>query len=1804
MVSLDDLKDLILYKKQFYLPIDLKDKLHGSAIFLFTPSYESSVLSMTKSYMVNRRYFESYYMEKDIVRLIHNESLIPIDSSQEYIVESDDSESTTVLNEFLRRDSISNMAGKSHSVVEFYGRPDDIKKVKLEFEGPFNSYVKRCFTVMNKSYPDKVTIIVTDNPEAPQEFTDTTVSIYTPKALKKIYPRVNYDNYIYYILQLYAVYTLKPRHGYYIEHSKPLDGLAEPAAIVLSKIKEKELTQRKDNTINFERVFLYIIKEYGMNHFIEIIASNNLKAIMKYNREYINKTYAKNDGIIYTESMKELMELYEGSIPVSTPKKPDLKLDSLKIVKNANFRMKLKMRKPIYHLNALTRDMEKSTDKTKPNINLPSLPNVQVKKSEQSKSDDSSKDKEPEESSSDDPENNNDSEVKTEQLNVLTQNDYVSSGDYVYLFEDSIKYNAILKKALYNDRIKNNKQVLRIYSKVKSDLPFIKYTFTNIARYKNRNLFVDLSYYIESFFKNMNGLNTTVSNTPKIFNTYLTLMERLLKDAKVSKYKKKTIFIPVLEWKHTDSAKMWIYRNDINPISAIYYMIKNNLSLLHQIFGDVDVVFLGGNNYFKVNFNEVDFRSDINKTKFITLINRIITLGENNSDPDPVGEFKDSPKGIAMELIDKVETSQNVTITNVSKIATLKTDVDIVKPTTPINILDTTKAKENDKKKDTVKPKSDDTISDNATTEETKKDAIVDAITQASENSTTSDEAMKKLNSDEFKEMILALQNDSSENTRVSKVQASKVIAVQNEFYKKKVAGRSVEDLLKGSKASETLPVTKLKVASINEDWQNMTFMNFDKDYDLNSDIIRMLDSMKDWTYPIAVRNIDIKDNSTSEDILDLWTIECQDSRGSKFILRVDIPKFINGSNFLKLRGNEKTLMIQSALLPVIKTGADECQIIGTGGYNKIFVRRFGARVGQSLPSTSNLIKALNKYIQDNKDIKITMGDNTKVCTKYDLPMDYIDLSQILNNIETKNTKIYFNQDELREKYQVDDTKGIPIAIRKVFSSKDKKSIETIYYYNGTNGTLSQDIVFLLIQDVPRFGDIYSQIKVSGARYSYSKASILNKKIPVVLICAYLEGLVKTMNKAGIKYMFKQKLDKEDRYTDAFDYIKFSDGFLIYESTYSSSLLMNGLKDHDTESYSLKDINNKLMYLDFFNAYGNFVDNGLENSYDCMLDPITKEILEKCNLPTDYVGVMLYANSLLADNKYVRHIDQAGRRWRRKELIAGYFYKALSSAYQDYSRSLRNNRKGSKMEMKQSAIIDLITSKDPATADLSVNNAINDLECANTVTNKGLVGMNVARGYTINTRGYDESMLNLVGMDTGFSGNVGINRQATINANIEGKRGFVKTIGGDTKKLSVASTLTITEAMTPFGCTHDDPQRTLMSFVQTSKHMIRCDTNDPTLVTTGADEALPYLVSDIFAFKAKKDGKVVEIVKEGFGKQNYMIVEYKDKTYDYINLSEEVKKNSDGGYYVSMQLDTDLTKGKTFKAGDVLAYDPKSFSKSMGESGNLAANVGTLAKVAIINTDEGFEDSAAVTESFAKKLGTDIIQSIETRVSKGSNIFIEKNVGDEVMEGDTLFSYQTDFDDEVVNTLLKNLTTDSDQISELGKTPIKTKYTGIVDDIVIYRTCETDEMSPSLKKFVGQYESKVLKTKKVYDKYKLDTMMLPQIGKVPEVGRTKNLDDAVLIIYYIKYNDKLSTGDKIVYYSANKGTIKYIIPNSQEPYTDFRPNEHIESFMSLSSISGRMTFSIAIFAAVSKLMVELDRSIKDLAGIPYDDSMA
>ena len=61
--------------------------------------------------------------------------------------------------------------------------------------------------------------------------------------------------------------------------------------------------------------------------------------------------------------------------------------------------------------------------------------------------------------------------------------------------------------------------------------------------------------------------------------------------------------------------------------------------------------------------------------------------------------------------------------------------------------------------------------------------------------------------------------------------------------------------------------------------------------------------------------------------------------------------------------------------------------------------------------------------------------------------------------------------------------------------------------------------------------------------------------------------------------------------------------------------------------------------------------------------------------PSDYIEALAYTNFLLSDNKYNRHVDINGNRFRTNELIAGYIYKALANAYGDYKNQIKRNKK-------------------------------------------------------------------------------------------------------------------------------------------------------------------------------------------------------------------------------------------------------------------------------------------------------------------------------------------------------------------------------------------------------------------------------------------------------------------------------------------------------------------------------------------------
>ena len=1370
----------------------------------------------------------------------------------------------------------------------------------------------------------------------------------------------------------------------------------------------------------------------------------------------------------------------------------------------------------------------------------------------------------------------------------------------ITFFNEAGNYDAQLRKLLFAERIKQRKDLVERLTQVKADNKWIKYAFPEMNKLQSKNVFIDLYYYNELFFKN------NVWKLRKGFDLYLSLLERLLADPRIKAngYTKKTLFIPVKDWDLDRSTKMWMYRESINPISIIFELMRVDNNRLKQVFGDTVLVFFDNNRIFKLDFSEIE---DIPKASqlFMKFI-KLFRTGqvEEDSDVDTEFDHKETPEVIKANIVDQIELAKGVDLT--SKVADIKKNDDkIVK-----DALKKAKGANDERKKEIAayasyssinKPKKDtESVAIKDTEEkaksltktadldkikdmETDLDKMAQAIDMAGDNSGTTDDAYDFLNDDEdFKSMLIDVEADDG-GVKIDATRAARMNALNDKLLNSTVKGKTVKELLEPTPVDKQIETTSLKIATPNPEWQDMKYMNFDKDYDLNKDIVSCIYHFSKVSKPIAIRELKVEDHSTSEDRLDLYTISAEDFRGTRFTIKLDIPK-IKDNRFL-LRGNTKSIQTQFFNMPIIKTNLDTCQIVSN--YQKIFIYRVNTNTGRSLPSSSRFIKTLEKYT--GKNVKITLGDNTRLCSKYELSIDYIDIAGVITKIETKNFEWYFDPKMMLDKYPNANTSvGIPLGYN--------KTNKTIIYFKAAKYTNIVDFIFET-DDImyKELYEIYSNMKPSTSG-TYSRCNMLNEKIPMIIVLGYLEGLSSVLNKADIQFELKEKITNEERHDLHKDHIRFKDGYLLYETSYSSCMLLNGLKECDTISYSFTDVDNKTMWLEFLDNYGGRIkSDGIDNFYDCLIDPMTRECLEYYKLPTDFVEMFIYANNLLCDNKFIKHTDMSSRRIRRAELVAAYTYEALSEGYSTYANMIKHGRAGAEFSVKQSAVIDKLLLS-PISSDDSVINALYAVENTNAVTYKGKAGLNDDRSYSLDKRIFDDSMLNVIGMSTNFASNVGITRQATMNMNIEGERGYVKSINSDISKMNAANTLCATEALTPFGSTRDDAPRTYMTFIQTAKHALRTEESDPLLITNGADEAMPYLTIDKFAFKAKQDGVVKEITED------YMIVEYKDGNKDFINLKETVEKNSDAGFYVPLKLNkmAGISQGKKIKAGDILAYDPTSFSNSVGESDNIAYNIGKLCKVAIVNTDDGFEDSGICSERLSKALAARIIRKVDHVIDKEAIVYDIKKVGDHVEVEDPLIIWQDPHEDEEANTLLRVMSSDT-EISEFGRKSIRSELSGTIVDIKIYRTVEIDELSPSLQKIVKQYEAPIKQLQKKLKEENIEEY-LPATYKLEPTGKLKRAQEAILIEFYLEYKDTVAIGDKIVYFAANKATIKNIIPEKDTPYTDFRPNEKIDAFVSQISIDKRLVNSIPINGAINKLLIEMDRNVRDILNIPYDDS--
>lgn len=1026
-------------------------------------------------------------------------------------------------------------------------------------------------------------------------------------------------------------------------------------------------------------------------------------------------------------------------------------------------------------------------------------------------------------------------------------------------------------------------------------------------------------------------------------------------------------------------------------------------------------------------------------------------------------------------------------------------------------------------------------------------------------------------------------------------------------------------DLIEEEKAIE-IPTSPVAAHTINENFREIRSPKFEKVYDevlAQHDLVSILMHFSTANPAMYLnKNIEVEDVSTRTDRIIRYGVEFEDSDRKRHRFHFKLPKMYK-NKYLYLNGQELVITHQKLPFPITKVQPDRCQLVTN--YNKIFVYRYGTAMS---PRMTKLKKLLSNGNLAN--IKARRGDCTKLHNGDLTTIEYDELAGSfvridigrgndsinfifdpaiynLNGFEgrqpPKMVEQYYKENRTKEEKipKVEDNTLIPLAIEKRAGSTNfiwtSGTSNLVYGDNGLSlGTLSDFLVEQLIHYNPRLDQELANTS-AGTKFMYSRVRIMAQDIPLILVMGAADpnGLLGALEKGKMNWEFTEKRPTVDKTLKGV--IPFADGYLVYDRyPFENSLIFNGLDVIPTKEYNFFDLNTRDAYVDIFDllcGQRSLADN-LSSFYYMMIDPITKEVLQKLNMPTDFVTLLFWCNGVLADNQFQIDSNYENSRIRSNEVIMAYLYRHLAVAWSQYRSGKADN-----FSIFEDAIIkECLTSKiiDPK----SKLNITLELENDRNIKLKGPSGMNEERSFTIEKRAYHPSMRGVVGTNSVPSGEVGINRHLVVNSNIEDARGFISINKKDANDYDGSELMTPGEFLQPFSTESADMERVCMSISQ-SKHLVPVASQCSTPVSFDFERVAPYLSND-FAFISKKNGVVKEIAND------LMIVQYDDGTFDDIDLSEHPQKNTDGGFFMMNKMDTKLTVGSRFKANQILAFDKKVIN-DLDFFGDPCVNVGTLARVAFESNGCVYEDSGYITDKFAHDFATSVTKQKRIILSKYANIKKIVKIGDSIQANDVLLAFD-DTEDEFSSQLLASFTEQMADMDEVIATsaPVVSKYTGRIKDIQITYTVPTDEMSESLRNLVNAYAKDASKREKTLAKYMpvtdANTFVKSSEMTVPDsrgkVAGTK-IDEGVIIDFFIEYDDVAGNGDKGSI-GALKFTTCYVIPQELAGYTESNPDRKIDVGVASFGAFKRMVADVEKVGVLTKVLVETKRRMKNKYG--------
>lgn len=986
-------------------------------------------------------------------------------------------------------------------------------------------------------------------------------------------------------------------------------------------------------------------------------------------------------------------------------------------------------------------------------------------------------------------------------------------------------------------------------------------------------------------------------------------------------------------------------------------------------------------------------------------------------------------------------------------------------------------------------------------------------------------------------------------------------------------------------------PMRPLKITTTNPGAsQGSSFPQISKVYEekmMDQDIVSIFMNLDNLPNGYYVKDVEVTDISTVTTLMNNWRVTLIEKTSNlQSVINVHIPKVFNSRFFNN--GRWYNIGKQDFPIPILKVNKKKVMLTSCS-YNKMTIERYDTR---SLTDINMIRKLLTKiYDKDGSYKYIKTGNSVNTNSRYVSTIEYDEFAKQWYSFINKEVdcEIYFSRVYCEKQYAFVTTQDNEFCCGMI--NKVPIVINTETGLTRQNTTLTDLILSTLPEEHQK-----SYYSMKPAKLSMYSEITIGMKIPLGVAVAAWEGISSLLKKCKCKYQYVEKSFADTKYFT----IPFKDKILAIENSTPNQLLFNGFYRINTKAYTIADFENPIMsansvYVDIFNQifFKRYQQLTLFiNAYNFFIDPITSEVCQHYNLPTDICSLMIYASNILADNNFRGEGNASLYRIRSTEIIPAILHFTLAAAISKKTNVLGSKSRSSSIQYNPNSVIaELI--KVPNVSLMSALNPITELNSQENITKKGYVGLNSDRAYTLDKRAYNDSMIGKFAISSPNNANVGVNRQLVIDPNIESLRGYTKISNDDSNNdLQLAS---FSELLTPGTVTRDDAIRNAIATSQTS-HIVPTDGAQPVIISNGVDEIVPSYLSDEFTVSADEDGKVLEIT------DGYMIVEYKSGKKRAINIDNRYSLNTGSGNYVNNKLLPNFNVNDQFKKGDVLAYHEKHFTKDP-TTGTVRMNIGPMLKICFASTSDSYEDGGFITRKGSEAMKTSLTNRQLVKIKITDDIDKLVKVGDEVEINDPLIVFGVgDTGDKAVDNFLKAFQDKSSEKSMLdsAKRTVKAKYAGRVADVRMYTVKSLDKLSPSLFELFDEYFKTNKKKRKILDKYdktnsvyKMETLFA--LPTEPLKGSTiMGITADVIIEIYIEHEDELSVGDKAVAYGAAKQINSTLVPDGLEPYSEYDPTEEVSMTTEPTSTLKRMIPSLIITALGNKAAINLKKQMLEI----------